>query len=113
MLMMATSITTVWHSRLVTPDSFVMFFSLLAFLASVLVYQRGKTWQYIMAGLCVGFTASSKYNGGLVILFLIVAHFLHYGKSAFKQPRLYLALLFCGVGFLVTTPFALLDSTKS
>lgn len=111
-LMVAISSTAVWHSRLVTPDTFVMFFALTSLLASVLVYQQGKTWQYVVAGICVGLTASSKYNGGLIVLPLVLAHFLRYGKAAFKQPRLYLGLLFCGVGFLVTTPFALFDSTK-
>lgn len=111
-LMVAISPTNVWHSRLITPDTFVTFFSLASFLASILVYQQGKTWQYIVAGICAGFTASSKYNGGLIILPLLLAHFLHYGRTAFKQPKLYLALLFCGAGFLATTPYAILDSAK-
>jgi 4-amino-4-deoxy-L-arabinose transferase-like glycosyltransferase len=111
-LMVAISPTAVWHSRLVTPDTFVVFFALASLFASVLVYQQGKTWQYVVAGICVGLTASSKYNGGLIVLPLILAHFLRYGKAAFKQPKLYLGLLFCGVGFLATTPFAIFDSTK-
>ncbi len=111
-LMVAISPTNVWHSRLITPDTFVTFFSQASLLASILVYQQGKTWQYVVAGICVGFTASSKYNGALVVSPLLLAHFLHYGKTAFKQPKLYLALLFCGVGFLATTPYAVLDLTK-
>lgn len=111
-LMVAISPTAVWHSRVVTPDTFVMFFALASLLASVLIYQQGKTWQYVVAGICVGLTASSKYNGGLIVLPLVSAHFLRYGKAGFKQPKLYLGLLFCGVGFLVTTPFALFDSAK-
>jgi 4-amino-4-deoxy-L-arabinose transferase-like glycosyltransferase len=111
-LMAAISPTTVWHSRLITPDTFVTFFASASLLASTLVYQQGKTWQYAIAGICVGLTASSKYNGGLVILSLLLAHLLRYGKAAFKQPKLYLALLLCGVGFLATTPYAILDSTR-
>jgi 4-amino-4-deoxy-L-arabinose transferase-like glycosyltransferase len=111
-LMVAISPTNVWHSRLITPDTFVTFFSLASLLASILVYQQGKTWQYVVAGICVGLTASSKYNGGLIVLSLILAHFLHYGKTAFKQPKIYLALLLCGVGFIATTPYAVLDSAK-
>jgi len=111
-LMVAIAPTNVWHSRLVTPDTFVTFFSLASFLASILVYQEGKTWQYVVAGICVALTASSKYNGGLIVLPLLLAHFLHYGKAAFKQPKLYLALSLCGVGFLTTTPYAVLDSSK-
>lgn len=111
-LMVAIAPPNVWHSRLITPDTFVTFFSLASFLASILVYQKGKTWQYVIAGICVGLTASSKYNGGLIILPLLLAHFHHYGKTAFKQPKIYLALLFCGVGFLATTPYAILDSAN-
>ena len=111
-LIIAISSTNVWHSRSITPDTFVTFFSLAAFLASILIYQQGKSWEYILAGLCVGLTASSKYNGGLIVLPLLLAHFLRYGKVSFQQPKLYLALLFCGVGFFAATPYAILDTTK-
>lgn len=111
-LMAAISPTNVWYSRLITPDTFVTFFSLASFLASILVYQQRKIWQYAVAGICVGLTASSKYNGGLIVLPLLLAHFLNYGKAGFKQPKLYLALLLCGIGFLATTPYAIFDSAK-
>jgi 4-amino-4-deoxy-L-arabinose transferase-like glycosyltransferase len=108
-LMFAILPTAVSNSRLITPDTFVTFFALLAFWASVQVYQQGKTWQYILAGLCVGFTASCKYNGSLIVLALLAAHFLRYGKASLKQPKLYLAILLCVLGFLLTTPYAILD----
>lgn len=111
-LMVAISSTNVLNSRMITPDTFVTFFSLASFLATLWAYQQGKTWQYIVCGLCVGLTASSKYNGGLVILPLLLVYFFQYGITAFKQPKLYLVLLFCGVGFFATTPFAILDSAK-
>jgi 4-amino-4-deoxy-L-arabinose transferase-like glycosyltransferase len=111
-LMAAISPTAVWHSRLVTPDTLVVFFSLAALSSSVLVYQHGKTWQYVVAGICVGLTASSKYNGALIVLPLVLAHFLRYNRAAFKQPQLYLALLCCAVGFLAATPFAIFDHSK-
>ncbi len=112
-LFVALSPTNVGNSRLITPDTFVTFFTLAAFLAAILVYQQGKIWQYIAAGICVGLTASSKYNGGLIILPLVWAHLLRYGKDALKPPHRYLlslAILFCAVGFFATTPFAILDS---
>lgn len=43
-LMVAISPTAVWHSCVVTPDTFVVFFALASLLASVLIYQQGKTW---------------------------------------------------------------------
>jgi 4-amino-4-deoxy-L-arabinose transferase-like glycosyltransferase len=108
-LMVAISPTNVWNSRFVTPDTFVAFFALASLLTSILIYEQGKTWQYVIGGICVGLTASSKYNGGLVILTLMAAHFLRHGRTSFKQPRLYAALLLCLVAFLATTPFAILD----
>lgn len=111
-VMTAFSPTNVTYSRLITPDIFVSFFALASFFASILVFQHGKTRHYVIAGICAGLTASSKYNGGWIILPLVLAHFLRYGKSAFKQPKLYLAFLLCGVGFLLTTPYAILDSAK-
>lgn len=111
-LIMAVSPSNVSLSRFITPDTFVVFFATASFLATVLVYQQGKTWHYIMAGICIGLTASSKYNGGLIVLPLLLAHFLRHGKTALKEPNLYLALLLCGLGFLAATPFALIDSSK-
>jgi 4-amino-4-deoxy-L-arabinose transferase-like glycosyltransferase len=111
-LMTAISPTNVWHSRLITPDTFVTFFSAASFLAITLVYQQGKMWQYAVAGICIGLTASTKYNGGLIILPLILAHFLRYGKKALKCTKLYLSVLLCMIGFLIATPYAILDSSK-
>jgi 4-amino-4-deoxy-L-arabinose transferase-like glycosyltransferase len=111
-LMLAISPANVGYSRLITPDTFVTFFAITSFWASILVYQQGKTWHYVVSGICAGLAASSKYNGGLILLPLLLAHFLHYGKEAFKQRNLYLALLLCGAGFLATTPYAILDSAK-
>lgn len=111
-LILAISPTNVWHSRLITPDTFVTFFAVASFLASILIYQHGKTWQYIIAGICVGLTASSKYNGALIVLTLILGHLFRYGKTAIKHFQIYFGLLFCIVGFLITTPYALLDWNK-
>ncbi len=108
-LMLAVNITNVSLSRYITPDTFVTFFTTVAFLASIFIYQQGKTRWYIIAGIFVGLAASTKYNGGLIVLPMILAHFLHYGKGAILHKNLYIGLLMCGVGFLVGTPYALLD----
>jgi 4-amino-4-deoxy-L-arabinose transferase-like glycosyltransferase len=111
-LMLAVSLTNVSQSRIITPDTFVVFFATLSFLAIVFVYQQGQTRHYIIAGICIGLTASSKYNGGLIVLPLLLAHFLRYGKTALTERKIYLALVMCGLGFLAATPFALIDSSK-
>ncbi len=111
-LMMAISPPNVSHSGLITPDSFVVFFTAASFLATVWIYRQGKTWQYILAGLCIGLAASSKYNGGLIVLPLLFAHFFYHGKTALKERNLYLAILLCAFGFFAATPFALIDFSK-
>jgi 4-amino-4-deoxy-L-arabinose transferase-like glycosyltransferase len=108
-LMVAISTVNVVHSRFVTPDTLVVFFVAAAFLAIVMVYQQGRLRYYLIAGLCIGFAASSKYYGGIMVLSLLFAHFLRYGKSGLKERNIYLALFLCGLGFLVTTPYALFD----
>jgi 4-amino-4-deoxy-L-arabinose transferase-like glycosyltransferase len=107
--LMTINFTNVSLSRFITPDTFVTFFAAAAFLGSVLIYQEGKTRWYIIAGLCVGLAASTKYNGGLIVIPLILAHFLRHGKRALVNRNLYIALSMSVLGFLLGTPYALLD----
>lgn len=107
--LLAISPANVMHSRYVTPDTFVTFFAVAALLAIVRVYQHGGLRHYIMAGIAIGLTASSKYNGALIASALLVAHFMRYGKTGFREPRLYLTLFISALTFLATTPFAILD----
>jgi len=111
-LMLAVSPTNVWHSRLITPDTFVTFFAIATFLASVRIYQQGETFQYVVAGVLAGLTISSKYNGAIIVFTIILAHVFRYRGGALKQAKLYLALLLCGMSFIATTPYSILDWTK-
>lgn len=97
------------HSRYMTPDTFATFWATVTFLAIVYIARQGKTRHYIWAGIAAGFAISSKYNSGIIILPLILAHFFRYGRQGIKNGRLYAALLFAGLAFITTTPFAILD----
>jgi 4-amino-4-deoxy-L-arabinose transferase-like glycosyltransferase len=110
--MMAVSPTTVATSRFITPDAFVTFFILLTTWAALGIYQRGRLADYVLAGVAAGLTVSSKYNGGLVLLLIPLAHFLRRGRAGLRDVRLYLAVLLCPLVFLITSPFAVLDSGK-
>lgn len=99
----------VLHSRFVTPDTFVTFFILATCLMSLCLFRQGQQWQYIAAGICVGLTASSKYNGAIVLSVVIAAHFLRTGWAGCKDYKIMLALLFSGLAFITFTPYALLD----
>jgi 4-amino-4-deoxy-L-arabinose transferase-like glycosyltransferase len=109
-LLMAISPGNVQHSRYITPDVIQVFFILLAFWGAVLVFQNGRTWHYVFAGLGVGLAASAKYNGVLIVLTLVGAHFLRHGWRGVRDWRLYMALALAPVGFILTTPYALLDT---
>ena len=108
-ILIAISPTNVTLSRYITHDTFVVFFLLLSFWGSVKLFEEGKTWQYVAAGVAGGLAASAKYNGSLILLTVILAHLLRSGLKRFKDYRLYLALASSVIAFLMTTPFAILD----
>jgi len=111
-LWMALSPTNVANSRLITPDTFVVFFVVLALWGAVRVFQQGKTGHHLFAGIAVGLVASTKYNGALVGLCLLGAHFLRCGWKGYRDRRLYVALALSLATFFLTTPFALLDARE-
>ena len=111
-LMLAVSPANVALNRFITPDSYVVFFVLAAFLASLTIFQKGGTRYYVAAGLMAGLAISSKYSSALVLLVLLGAHFLRHGRAGFGKRDLYVALVACALGFALTTPFALLDFPK-
>jgi 4-amino-4-deoxy-L-arabinose transferase-like glycosyltransferase len=110
-LLVALAPTAVKFSRLVTPDALVTFFALAALFASLRVLREGRARHYLVAGLCVGLAASSKYNGILAVVSIVAAHGLRFGAGGSLAHWRLLALAAAGVvaGFLVATPYALLD----
>ncbi len=109
------------------------FWVTLSFLFSVLIFKNGRLRDYLLAGLFAGLAASTKYNGALVIVPIVAAHLLRHfpvlrnsnvppdrnvGRTAnefvsqrvvFTMFPLLLSGLAAAAGFLVGTPFALLD----
>ena len=99
----------VFNSRLITPDTFVVFFATAAVLGAVRIYQRGWTSSYVFAGAALGLTASSKYNGAVVAVPVLLAHVLRVRKIDLSDRNLWWLAGACAVAFLFTTPYALLD----
>jgi 4-amino-4-deoxy-L-arabinose transferase-like glycosyltransferase len=97
------------HGRYITPDTFVSFFAAASLYYSIIVYQEGKCHQYLLAGLFVGLTTSTKYNGALVILPLFLAHILRHGKRFWRDKKIYYAVLALVCGFFITTPYSVID----
>lgn len=106
-LFLALSPTHVLSSHYYRPDALVALFATAAVYAAVGVYRRGRWTDYLAAGVLAGLAASSKYNGGTVLLTLWVAHVMR--RGALTDARLWLGTLASGAGFLAGAPSALLD----
>ncbi len=108
-LFTAVSNANVTQSRLILPNIFVAFFALLTIWFSLRMHKHGRTGDYILAGIAAGLTAASKYNGGVVALVPVAAHFLRAGWRGWKDVRIYLVAGTAALAFLLTTPYAVLD----
>ncbi len=96
-----------------------MCFWLLAALYFALRLAEEKEWRlYVLAGLCTGLAASSKYPGGLVGVAVLAAHLAAQRGDRFSlrcmaarlvESRLWLAGLASLVAFAFTSPYVILD----
>ena len=84
------------------------FFMVLSFNYIVSICVRERLRDYILSGLFAGMAIAVKYNMGIVIFPLIVAHFYSIHKVAINKNLMWAALT-CVVGFLSFCPWALLD----
>ena len=101
--------TSVSLSHIVKSDTLLVLFSLVSVWATLLVLRQGKLSHYILAGLAAGLAVSSKYNAGVVLVPLVAAHFLRFGRRGIRRKELYIGLACAAVAFVATTPFAVLD----
>ncbi len=136
-LFLSLSTLHVAQSHYALLDVSMTFWVTLSLLLSVLILKKGRTRDYLLAGLFAGFAASTKYHGALVVIPIVVAHFLRIldarrrktlrvssstlrvgpvrhrvaeGESGGEFGGLLLSGLAAIVGFLIGTPYALLDS---
>jgi len=83
---------------------------------STKVYKSGLLRDYVLAGFFVGLSASTKYNGVFFCIFVVFAHILlclekeEYKLFSFDTVvKLFSAGLFSIFGFLLGTPYSVLD----
>lgn len=103
---MAIAPTPVESSRYITVDAYAVFFCLATAVFSLRILRDGRLRDYVFAGLSIGFAAGSKYPVALVLFAPVVAHLARGRWLAFGP--LFAAAVASAVGFLVTTPYAVL-----
>lgn len=117
---MAVSPVCVYWSQQVTLESALMFFSCLVIYFSAKIMKRGLMVDYALAGLTLGMGVSTKYNGILIMLVLPLAHILgreyrlsvkDFARIVFSKHMI-LAAICAVIGFVIFTPYSLLDNAK-
>ncbi len=117
-LVMALSFTNIHGVQYSRVDVPTLFFVLLSFWFSRRLLQGLALRDYLLAGLFAGLAASTKYNGALVVVPLVVAYLLRVGSLSNLSILRRLSvdgmkLLLSGVaavgGFLLGSPYFLLD----
>mgnify|MGYP000272584402 CR=1 FL=1 len=104
-------------SHYLSQNPLVTFWVLVAFYFLMALVEQPGERHYVLAGLCSGIACSTNYNALLLLPLLPLAHVLagspHEGWRAwFAPPRLkwlLLAGLAAVVGFVVVTPYSILD----
>jgi 4-amino-4-deoxy-L-arabinose transferase-like glycosyltransferase len=109
-LFLAVSQFHLQHSQYVTTDVASGLFVLLSFFFVIAIARQGGWHAYLLAGLLAGMAASTKYNAGLIVLPIAIAHGLHWGRrSLVRGARLAGAAAASLLGFVLGTPYALLS----
>lgn len=102
-------------SHYMVPDGPMVFFLIFSFLFIWLIYLKGETKYYILAGLMAGFGMATKYGGQLLFIPLLLAHLFHglEKKQSLKEIiftfKPILSGLFFILGFIIGCPYAILD----
>jgi 4-amino-4-deoxy-L-arabinose transferase-like glycosyltransferase len=122
----ACTVTALREAHFATIDTINAFFIILAMDAIVRIAGNADRRNYLLAGIFVGLSAGTKYNGILLIAPLLLAHllremppavsltpltrFLSLLLSRLFHKYLFLAAVLAGTVFVCTTPFAAADA---
>lgn len=101
--------TSVAMSHIVKSDTFLVLFCLMSAWGSLRVFRDPRWRNYLLAGAGAGLAVSSKYNAGLILVSLVAAHALRFGKEAGRRWEFAGGALGAAVAFVGTTPFAVFD----
>jgi 4-amino-4-deoxy-L-arabinose transferase-like glycosyltransferase len=98
------------HSAYITTDVPSAVGVVLALLGACMLVRGDGRWAYLLCGAGAGLAAGTKYNAGVAVLALLLAHLLRPQASERSWRGLALGFVAAGVAFLFTTPYALLDA---
>ena len=94
------------YSHLAITDTPATFWVSLSLLGAIRIAQRGRRQDYLLAGVCGGLAAATKYPAGIVLVAAGAAALL--GNPNFRFPRFWLTGS-AFVAFFLTTPYVWLD----
>jgi len=135
---LAVNFLHVRNSQYAVNDVPSTFFLVLSFCFALDIAKRGSWRDYLLAGLMAGLAASTKYNAGMAVVPIVVAHWLRRGAQQAggagpgrggmpgvavwresvaarrwwpspEDTRLLSAALAAALGFVLGTPFSILD----
>ena len=95
-------------SHLATTDSPAAFWVSLSILGAVGIVQEGRRRDYLMAGICAGLAAATKYPGGLVLVAAAAAALLRH--PTLKRPGFWITCSSAILVFALATPYVWMDS---
>lgn len=96
------------HAGEGTPYGLMLFFLCAAIYFLEKMRTGGSRQNYILSGLMIGFATSCHYTAAVFGVWPIALHFTHPGAQR-NDRHLFDALLACAAGFLIGTPFSILD----
>ncbi len=102
-------------SRYLKEDALLTFVVLSCVLTTVIAVQSNRRWALLFAGLLAGCTAGTKYSGILMVVVPASAPWL--ASRSWKPdtrwiPWALVAVMIAPLGFLMTTPYAVLNAAK-
>ncbi len=112
--LLAVNFLHVRNSQYAVNDVPSTFFLVLSFYFALRLAEGGQWRYYLLAGLMAGLAASTKYNAGMVVVSIAIAHRVGHGKLSYALKPTPLAKLAGSggaalLGFVLGTPFSLLD----
>lgn len=115
-LFVAFSTVSVRQAHTALPDSSMALFAAICFYASWRIYERGRWFDYGVAGVAAGLVVATKYNGAFTALAIVTAHLVRgewggWGRKL-MEGKLWMAIGLAWVALFVGSPYLFLAHEK-